>query len=97
VRLLAAGRDEVGGWKALRVSADGELQAEARDGRVVLPWAADYMTWNAGTVPPTSPAIAAARAREVWIPGVATERARAGLRAAGFELRDKRPLNAGKR
>jgi len=90
-QLLAAGVGEVGGWKAVGVT-DDDIEARSADGRIVLAWAADYMTWNEGTIPHSSPAIAAAKVREIWIPGIATARARSELRALGFEVREKRPL-----
>lgn len=89
--MLAAGANEVGGWKALTTS-DNEIEAVAKDGRLVLPWSVDYMTWNAGTEPEGSPPVKAATKREVWITGVATPRAKEELRARGFAVVEKRAL-----
>ena len=89
VQLLAAGANEVGGWKALTTSGNG-IEAVATDGRLVLPWAVDYMTWNAGTAPEESAPVKAATKREVWVTGVATARAKDELRARGFAVVEKR-------
>jgi hypothetical protein len=83
VQLLAAGAKGVGGWKALTASRN-EIEAVAADGRLVLPWSVDYMTWNRETVPADMPPVVAAKTREVWITGVATPRARQELQARGF-------------
>ncbi len=91
VQLLAAGAKEVGGWKALTTSGN-EIEAVAADGRLVLPWAVDYMTWNAGAVPDSTPPVAAATSRQVWITGTATARAKAGLQDAGFAVVEMRRL-----
>jgi len=91
VQLLAAGAKEVGGWKAL-TTGENEIEAVAGDGRLVLPWSVDYMTWNAGTDPEDSPPVKTATRREVWITGVATARAKEELRARGFAVLEKRPL-----
>ena len=91
VQLLAAGAKEVGGWKAL-TTGENEIEAAAGDGRLILPWSVDYMTWNAGTGPVESPPVKAATKREVWVTGVATARAKDELRARGFAVIEKRPL-----
>ena len=91
VQLLAKGAAEVGGWKALTTSKN-EIEAVASDGRLVLPWSVDYMTWNAETVPVDTPPVAAAKTREVWITGVATARAKQELLAKGFAVVEKRPV-----
>jgi len=91
VQLLAAGAKEVGGWKALTVSPN-DIEAVAADGRLVLPWSADYMTWNEGTVPEETAPVKAAVHKEVWISGVATERAKQQLATRGFTVRERRPL-----
>ena len=91
VQLLAVGAQDVGGWRALTTS-DNEIEAVASDGRLVLPWSVDYMTWNAGTVPQDSPPVKATAKREVWISGVATARAKEELGARGFTVVEKRPL-----
>ena len=91
VQLLAAGAKEVGGWKTLGTSHN-EIEAVAADGRLVLPWAVGYMTWNAEAVPVETAPVKAAKAREVWVSGVATELAKQELKAKGFEVREKRPL-----
>ena len=63
VQLLVAGAGEVGGWRAFTTSRN-EIEAVANDLRVVLPWAADYVTWNAETVPVmTAPSRRRPRAR----------------------------------
>jgi hypothetical protein len=85
VQLLAAGAKDVGGWKALTVSTN-EVEAMAADGRVVLPWSVDHMTWNVDTVPVETPAVKAARVREIWVSGVATPRAKQELEARGFKV-----------
>ena len=95
VQLLAAGGKEVGGWKAFHVSQN-EIEAVAADGRLVLPWSVDYMTWNADTVPIDTPPVRAAQAREVWISGVATPRARQELEARGFKVVEKRATQSSK-
>jgi hypothetical protein len=91
VQLLAKGAAEVGGWKALTTSKN-EIEAVAADGRLVLPWSVDYMTWNTETVPVDTPPVKAAKAREVWISGVATDRAKQELKARGFAVLEKRPV-----
>ena len=91
VQLLAVGAQDVGGWRTLTTS-DNEIEAVASDGRLVLPWSVDYMTWNAGTVPQDSPPVKATAKREVWISGVATARAKQELGARGFTVVEKRPL-----
>ena len=91
VQLLAAGAKEVGGWKAL-TTGENEIEAVASDGRLVLPWSVDYMTWNAGTAPEESLPVKAATTREVWVTGVATARAKDELRARGFAVIERRPL-----
>jgi hypothetical protein len=91
VQLLAKGASEVGGWKALTTSKN-EIEAVAADGRLVLPWSVDYMTWNAETVPVDTPPVKAAKAREVWITGVATAHAKQELQAKGFSVPEKRPV-----
>ena len=73
VQLLAAGAKEVGSWTALGTS-ENEIEAVAADGRLVLPWSVDYMTWNEETLPAETPAVKAASKREIWTTGVATER-----------------------
>lgn len=92
VQLLAAGADAIGGWKTLSTSHN-EIEAVAADGRLVLPWSVDYMTWNAEAVPVETAPVKTAKAREVWISGVATDRAKRELKARGFEVREKRPLD----
>jgi hypothetical protein len=62
------------------------------DGRVVLAWAVDYMTWNEGAIPHPSPQAQAAKRREIWIPGVATAVAKSELGLLGFEVKEKRPV-----
>ena len=62
------------------------------DGRLVLPWAVDHMTWNADTVPVDSTAVKAATKREVWISGDATARAKQELLAQGFGVAERRPV-----
>lgn len=91
VRLLASGAKEVGGWKALTTS-DNEIEAVAGDGRLVLPWSVDYMTWNADTVPLDTAPVKGAKRREVWITGGATARAKQELQAKGFAVVERRPL-----
>jgi hypothetical protein len=95
VQLLAAGAGDVGGWKALHVSQN-EIEAIAADGRLVLPWSVDYMTWNADTVPVETPPVVAAKVREIWISGVATPRARQELEARGFKVAEKRLTQSSK-
>lgn len=90
VQLLVAGAGEVGGWKSLHVTQN-EIEARAGDGRVVLPWSVDYLTWNAGAVPVDSPEVRSAKAREIWLSGVATARARQELQARGFKVVEARP------
>jgi hypothetical protein len=91
VQLLAAGAKQAGGWKALTTGRN-EIEAVAADGRLVLPWAADYMTWNEETVPEDSPPVISAKAREIWITGVATPRAKQELKTKGFAVVEKRPV-----
>jgi hypothetical protein len=91
VQLLAAGTKQVGGWKALATS-ENEIEATAADGRLVLPWSVDYLTWNAETLPADTPAVRAAKAREIWITGTATPLAKQELEAQRFEVREKKPL-----
>ena len=91
IQLLAAGVKETGGFTSLRTS-ENEIEAETADGRVILPWSVDYMTWNKEAVPVDSPALTATKAREVWISGVATEQAKANLEKRGFGVRESRPL-----
>jgi hypothetical protein len=91
VQMLAAGAGDVGGWRAFTTSRN-EIEAVTHDLRVVLPWAVGYMTWNAETVPEMTAPVQAATAREVWISGVATDRAKKELAAKGFEVREKRPV-----
>jgi hypothetical protein len=91
VALLAAGSKDVGGWKAL-TTGENEIEAQAADGRLVLPWAVDYMTWNADTVPIDSPSVKAATRREVWISGDASTRAKQELQAKGFSVAERRPV-----
>lgn len=91
VQLLAMGGQEVGGWKALTTSQN-EIEAVGADGRLVLPWSVDYMTWNAETVPVDSAPVKATKTREVWITGVATARAKQELQAKGFTVVEKRPV-----
>lgn len=91
VQLLAAGAKEVGGWKALTVSKN-EIEAVGGDGRLVLPWSVDYMTWNAETVPEETAPVKAAKTKEVWITGVSTDTAKKELQARGFAVREKRAL-----
>lgn len=91
VQMLVAGATDVGGWRAFTTSRN-EIEAVASDLRVVLPWAVGYMTWNAETVPVMTAPVQAATAREVWISGVATDRAKQELKAKGFEVREKRPV-----
>ena len=64
----------------------------AAEGRLVMPWAVDYMTWNEEAVPADSPRFEAAKTREIWISGIATDLAKAELGALGFEVREKMPL-----
>jgi hypothetical protein len=90
VQLLAAGASEVGGWKSLDVTSN-EIEAVSAEGRLVLPWSVDYLTWNANAVPVDSPAVKAAPAREIWLSGVATARARHELDARGFKVVEARP------
>jgi hypothetical protein len=91
VRLLALGAKDVGGWRALSTSGN-EIEAVAADGRLVLPWSVDYMTWNADTVPVETGPVAAAKVREVWISGVATDRAKQELAARRFQVCERRPV-----
>jgi hypothetical protein len=91
VQMLAAGARDVGGWRAFTTSRN-EIEAVTHDLRVVLPWAVGYMTWNAETVPEMTVPVQAATAREVWISGVATDRAKKELKAKGFEVRERRPV-----
>jgi hypothetical protein len=95
VQLLAASAGSVGGWKAFTVSQN-EIEAVAADGQLVLPWSVDYMTWNADTVPIDTPPVLAVKAREVWISGVATPRARQELEARGFKVVEKRSTHSSK-
>jgi hypothetical protein len=91
VQLLADGAAAAGGWKALTTSRN-EIEAVAADGRLVLPWSVDSMTWNADTVPVDTPPVKTATTREVWITGVATARATQELRARGFAVVERQPL-----
>ena len=50
------------------------------------------MTWNAETVPVMTAPVQAATAREVWISGVATDKAKQELKARGFAVLEKRPV-----
>jgi hypothetical protein len=90
VQLLVAGAGDVGGWKSLHVTQN-EIEARAGDGRVVLPWSVDYLTWNAGAVPVDSPEIQSAKVREIWLSGAATARARQELQGRGFKVVEARP------
>jgi hypothetical protein len=92
VRLLALGAKEVGAWSAFSTSRN-EIEAVGADGRLVLPWSVDYMTWNAQTVPIETAPVEAAKVREVWISGVATDRAKRELAARRFEVRERRPIS----
>jgi hypothetical protein len=89
--MLVAGAKDVGGWRAFTTTRN-EIEAVTPDLRLVLPWAVGYMTWNAETVPEMTAPVQAAKAREVWISGVATDRAKQELKAKGFEVREKRPV-----
>jgi hypothetical protein len=91
VQMLAASAKEVGGWRGFTISRN-EIEALTPELRVVLPWAVGYMTWNAETVPVETAPVKAAKAREVWISGVATDRAKRELKKRGFEVREKRPI-----
>jgi hypothetical protein len=91
VQMLVAGAKEVGGWRGFTTSRN-EIEAVTPDLRVVLPWAVGYMTWNAETVPVETAPVMAARTREVWISGVATDRAKQELKAKGFAVLEKRPV-----
>jgi hypothetical protein len=91
VQMLVAGAKDVGGWRAFTTSRN-EIEAATNDFRVVLPWSVGYMTWNAETVPEMTAPVQAATAREVWISGIATDRARQELKARGFEVRERRPV-----
>ena len=91
VQMLVAGAKDVGGWRAFTTSRN-EIEAATTDLRVVLPWAVGYMTWNAETVPEMTAPVQAATAREVWISGVATDRAKHELKAKGFAVVEKRPV-----
>jgi hypothetical protein len=72
--------------------SQNEIEAVGADGRLVLPWSVDYMTWNAETVPVDSASVKATKSREVWITGVATARAKQELQAKGFTVVEKRPV-----
>jgi hypothetical protein len=87
--MLANGAKDVGGWKAF-TTGENEIEARAADGRLVLPWAVDYMTWNADTVPIDSTAVKDAARREVWISGEATARAKQELQARSFSVSERR-------
>jgi hypothetical protein len=89
VQMLANGAKDVGGWKAF-TTGENEIEARAADGRLVLPWAVDYMTWNADTVPIDSTAVKDAARREVWISGEATARAKQELQARSFSVSERR-------
>jgi hypothetical protein len=89
VQMLAAGAKDVGGWRGFTTSRN-EIEALTPDLRLVLPWAVGYMTWNAETVPVETAPVMAAKAREVWISGVATDRAKQELKAKGFAVLEKR-------
>ena len=91
LQLLAKGAKEAGGFKAFTVSAN-EIEAVTAGGRLVLPWSVDYMTWNDGTAPDETPPVRGAGAKEMWISGVATERATRELKAQRFAVLEKRPL-----
>lgn len=91
VQLLAAGAKDVGGWTSVH-STENEIEAVAGDGRVVMPWSVDYMTWNEDAIPADSPRFEGARAREIWISGVATDLAKSELAALGFPVRENMPL-----
>ena len=91
VQMLAAGAKEVGGWRAFTTSRN-EIEALTPELKLVLPWAVGYMTWNAETVPVMTAPVQAAKAREVWISGVATDRAKQELKAKGFAVLEKRPV-----
>jgi hypothetical protein len=91
VQMLAAGAKEVGGFRAFTTSRN-EIEAVTPDFRLVLPWAVGYMTWNAETVPVMTPPVQAAAKREVWISGVATDRAKRELLAKGFAVVEKRSV-----
>jgi hypothetical protein len=90
-QLLAAGAAKVGGWKSLHAT-ENEIEAVAADGRVVMPWSVDYMTWNEEAIPAESPRFETAKGREIWISGIATDLAKTELAALGFEVREKMPL-----
>jgi hypothetical protein len=90
-QLLAAGAKEVGGWTSLHAT-ENEIEAVAADGRVVMPWAVDYMTWNEEAIPADSPRFEGAESREIWISGIATDLAKTELAALGFEVRENMPL-----
>ena len=90
-RELASGAKEVGGWRAFTTSRN-EIEAVTPDLRIVLPWSVGYMTWNAETVPVMTAPVQAATAREVWISGVATDKAKQELKARGFAVLEKRPV-----
>jgi hypothetical protein len=91
VQLLAAGAKEVGGWRAL-TTGKNEIEAVAADGRLVLSWAVDYMTWNAETVPESTHPVESAKEREIWITGVATPLAKQELQVRGFAVIEERPV-----
>jgi hypothetical protein len=91
VQLLAAGTKEVGGWTSFHTT-ENEIEAVAGDGRVVLPWSVDYMTWNEDAVPADSPRFEGATKKQIWISGVATELAGSELAHLGFEVVERRPL-----
>jgi hypothetical protein len=93
VQLLAAGAKEVGGWKGLTTS-ENEIEAVGGDGRLVLPWSVDYMTWNEETPPAETPAVKGASNREIWTTGMVTSRAKAELQARGFSVVEKRTVKS---
>ena len=90
-QLLAAGAKEVGGWASVHAT-ENEVEAVAADGRVVMPWAVDYMTWNEEAIPADSPRFEGAKGKEIWISGIATDLAKTELAALGFEVRENMPL-----
>lgn len=66
----------------------------AGDGRLVLPWSVDDLTWNEEAVPVDSPAAKAATKKESWISGTATTPAKQELGTRGCAVVEKRPRTA---
>lgn len=79
--------------------ASGRAQAYGRapsvlsaDGRLVVAAAVDHLAWTADLAEAGGRSVKGAGARELWTSGILTDRARAGLEAAGWALHAETPL-----